>query len=120
MALEVRTIEEALNAAIARLVPLQTDIRLTANQQALVGELRQADQNALNVLQPDNTILPGQRGARASQIEDAVHALGAVATAHKEDISVDEFYNALDLSVDAAIAIRAGNPTFISDISTNE
>lgn len=109
------TVREALEGAIARLTLLETDVRLTAAQQALVGELRQADQQALNVLRADNTLQPNQRNARAQNIEDKVFAAETVEQAHAE-LGVDELYNARDLSQDAAMAIRLGGPTFNSNI----
>ena len=118
MALIRWTIFEALNQAIIRLSALQMDARLTASEQALCGELAQADSLVLNALRADHTIAVGQRNARAQQIEDKVFALGVVETAHRYEISIDAFYNALDLSTDAAEAIRLGLPSFISDIST--
>lgn len=117
MALRTWTVREALEGALARLAPLQTDVRLDAAARALVGELNQADTLALNVLRADNTISPGQRTARAQQIDDKQRALGVVEQAHGTVIGIDAFYNALDLSTDAAQAIRLGLPTFISDIS---
>jgi len=118
MALETFTVRLALEGALARLTLLQTDIRLDAAERALVGELAQADTLALNVLRTDDTIVPGQRTARARQIEDKVFALGRIETAHQTEISIDAFYNALDLSTDAADMIRLGLPSFVSDIST--
>lgn len=116
MALRPWGVREALTGANARLVPLQTDIRLDAAEQALVGELIQANTLALNALRTDDTIPAGQRNARAQQIEDKVRALNTVEAAHEAEISVDAFYNALDLSVDAASAIRTGSPTFMSNL----
>lgn len=116
MALRAWTVREALQGALDRLGPLQTDVRLDAAAQALVGELSQADTLALNALRPDNTIAGGQRNARATQIEDKVFALDTVEAAHGQEIGVDAFYNALDLSQDAAGAIRLGSPTFVSDL----
>lgn len=118
MALLTWTVRDALTQALARLSPLQVDIRLDAAAHALVGELSQADTLALNALRADNTIVAGQRNARAQQIEDKVRALGVVENAHGQEIGIDAFYNALDLSMDAAGAIRLGLPTFRSDIST--
>lgn len=116
MALRVWTVREALEGANSRLVPLQTDARLDAAAQALVGELLQANTLALNALRPDNTIAPGQRTARAQQIDDKARANGVVEGAHTADIGIDEYYNALDLSTDAAEAIRLGLPSFLSDL----
>ena len=118
MALRTWTVREALEGALARLVPLQTDPQLDAAARALVGELHQVDTLALNALRADNTIVTGQRNARAQAIDDKVKALGIVCDAHQSTISVDAFYNALDLSSDGASAIRQGLPTFVSDIST--
>jgi hypothetical protein len=117
MALRTWGTIEALNGAIARLIPLQSDVRLSAAEQALCGELQQADQLALNAMNAQG-IIPqqGQRNARATQIEDKVHALGIVEANHSEEISPDEFYNAMDLSMDCATAIRDGVNTFISDL----
>ena len=117
MALQTFTVREALEGANARLVPLQTDGRLDAAEQALVGELLQANTLALNALRPDNTIAQGQRTARAQQIEDKVFALNTVEGAHGQAIGIDAFYNSMDLSTDAAGAIRLGLPTFVSDIA---
>ena len=118
MALQAFTVREALTQSNLRLVPLQTDVRLDNAVHALCGELGQANTLALNALRPDNTIVAGQRNARAQQIEDKVRALGTVCDAHLADISIDAFYNALDLSMDAAGAIRLGVSSFSSDIST--
>jgi hypothetical protein len=118
VALRTWTVREALEGALARLTPLQTDVRLDAASQALVGELHQADTLALNALRADNTIVPGQRNARANQIDDKVKANDTVERAHQTTIGIDEYYNALDLSTDAASAIRIGSPSFISDIAT--
>lgn len=118
MALLTWTVRDALTQALARLSPLQVDVRLDAAAHALAGELSQADTLALNALRADNTIVSGQRNARAQQIEDKVRALGVVEGAHGQEIGIDAFYNALDLSMDAAGAIRLGVPTFRSDIST--
>jgi hypothetical protein len=109
------TVREALEAVLLRLTLLEVDPRLVASQRALVGELRQADQQALNVLRADNTIQPGQRNARAQQIEDKVFAAEVIERAHT-DLGVDELYNARDLSQDAAVAIRAGLASFTSDL----
>jgi len=118
MALETFTVRAALEGALARLTPLQTDVRLDAAERALVGEVIQADTLALSALRADNTIVAGQRNARSQQIFDKVRALGRVETAHQTEISIDAFYNALDLSTDAAGAIKLGLPSFVSDIST--
>jgi len=118
MAIETFTVREALDGALARLTLLQTDGRLDSTEQALIGEVIQADTLALNALRANNTIVGGQRNARSQQIWDKVRALGAVETAHQMEISIDAFYNALDLSTDAAGAIRLGLPSFVSDIST--
>lgn len=108
---------EALNEALARLTPLQTDARLDSASQALVGELIQADQLALGALRADDTIPAGQRNARAQQISDKVKALNQVESSHKATIGVDELYNAMDLSMDAAMrGIIFGLPTFVSNI----
>lgn len=120
MALLRWTVRDALTLALARLSPLQGEARLDAAARALVGELSQADTLALNALRADHTIVPGQRNARAQQIEDKVRALGTVEAAHGEEIGIDAFYNALDLSMDAAGAIRLGLPSFLSDISTGQ
>ena len=116
MALRTWGTIEALNGAIARLIPLQTDSRLSAAEQALCGELQQADELALNAMNAQGIIPGGQRNARAQQIEDKVYALGVVEGNHEDEISPDEFYNAMDLSMDCATAIRAGVNTFISDL----
>lgn len=118
MALETFTVRDALTGALARLSLLQTDVRLDAAERALVGEIVQADTLALNALRADDTIAGGQRNARAQQIEDKVRALGTVETSHQAEISIDAFYNALDLSTDAAGAIREGRSSFVSDIGT--
>jgi hypothetical protein len=118
MALEIFTVRVALEGALVRLALLETDLRLDAAERALVSELIQADTLALNALRADDMIVPGQRTARAQQIEDKVFALDTVETAHDAEIGIDAFYNALDLSQDAARAIRDGLPTFLSDIST--
>lgn len=118
MALPIWTVRQALTDAIAGLTPLQTDPRLDGAAHALVGELIQADTLALNALRPDNTIVAGQRNARAQQIEDKVRALGTVEAAHGTEIGIAAFYNNLDLSEDSAGAIRVGSPTFLSDLST--
>lgn len=118
MAAQTFTVREAVEGALARLAPLQSDVRLDSAEQALVGELHQADTLALNALRADNTVPLGQRNARATQIEDKVFALDTVETAHEAAIGIDAFYNALDLSMDAASAIRFGRPTFVSDIAT--
>lgn len=118
MALETFTVRQALEGANSRLTALQINPILSAAQQALVGELLNVNTLALNALRPDNTIATGQRIARAQAIEDKVFALGTVCDAHQMTISIDAFYNALDLSIDAAGAIRLGLPTFRSDIST--
>lgn len=116
VALRTWAVREALEGALARLTPLQTDVRLDAASQALVGELSQADTLALNALRPDDTIAGGQRNARATQIEDKVRANNTVEAAHKDTIPIDAYYNAMDLSMDAAGAIRLGSPTFVSDL----
>lgn len=118
MATETFTVRDALTRAIAGLTLLQTDARLGAAEQALVGELLQVDTLALNALRPDGTIAAGQRNARAQAIEDKVFALGNVVDAHQDTITIAEFYNMLDLSEDAAGAIRLAAPSFRSDIST--
>ena len=92
--------------ANARPTPLQTDARLDSAEQAL------------SVLRADNTIQAGQRNARAQNIEDKVRALNTVEAAHEAQVGIDAFYNALDLSLDAAGAIRLGLPTIQTDIST--
>lgn len=111
-------VREALTEANTRLVALQTNPILDGAQQALVGELIQVNTLALNALRVDDTIAAGQRAARAQAIEDKVRALNTVEAAHEAQIGIDAFYNALDLSMDAAGAIRLGSPTFQSDIST--
>lgn len=116
MALRSWGVREALNGAIVRLTPLQADVRLDGAERALVGELIQADTLALNALRADDTISPGQRTARAQQIDDKVFANQTVEQAHDDVIGVDAYYNALDLSQDAAAAIRIGSPTFLSDL----
>lgn len=116
MALRTWTVREALEGALARLAPLQVDVRLSAAEQALVGELAQADTLALGVLRTNNTITGGQRNARATAIEDKVRANNTVEAAHGAQVGVDAYYNALDLSMDAADAIRRGSPTLVSDL----
>lgn len=118
MALVTLTVRQALEMANARLTPLQTDARLDSAEQALTGAVLQANNQALSVLRADNTIQAGQRNARAQNIEDKVGALNTVETAHEAEIGIDAFYNALDLSLDAAGAIRLGLPTIQTDIST--
>jgi hypothetical protein len=118
VALETFTVRQALEGANARLVLLQTNPILQAAEQALCGELVNVNTLALNALRADNTIVPGQRLARGNAIDDKVRALGTVCDAHQHVIPVDAFYNALDLSTDAAEAIRLGLPSFRSDIST--
>lgn len=115
MALRIWGVREALTAANQRLTPLQTDVRLSSAEQALCGELLQANTLAINALRADDTIAQGQRVARAQQIEDKVFASDTVEHAHQE-LSVDTLYNAKDLSQDAAGAIRIGSPTFLSDL----
>lgn len=117
MALQTFTVRQALEGAVARLTPLQTDARLSAAERALVGELITVDNQALGALRPDNTIAAGQRVARSQAIEDKVRALGTVVDAHLDVIPIDAFYTALDQSMDAAGSIRLGLPTFTSDIS---
>lgn len=111
------TVRQALETAIAGLTLVQTNPVLDSAQQALVGELINADQLALNALRPDNTIVAGQRAARAQQIEDKVFALGTVEAAHEAQIPLSAFYDYLDLSEDAAGAIRQGLPSFITTLS---
>ena len=108
MALETFTVRQALQDAIAGLTLLQTDLRLDAAERALCGELAQQDTLALNALRVDDTIIPGQRVARAQAIEDKARAVGIVVDAHQDTISIAEFYNMIDLSFDAAGAIRLG------------
>lgn len=117
MALQTFTVRQALEGANTRLTILQVNPILDAAQQALVGELLNVNTLALNVLRADNTISPGQRTARAQAIEDKVRALGAVEAAHGAQVGIDAFYNAMDLSMDAAGVIRLGLPSFTSDIS---
>lgn len=117
MALQTFTVRQALDGADSRLTALQTNPILDSAQRALVGELLQVNTLALNALRPDNTIAAGQRNARAQAIEDKVRALGTVEAAHGAQVGIDAFYNAMDLSMDAAGVIRLGQPSFLSDIS---
>lgn len=116
--LEPWAVRTALQEAITRLTALQVHPLLSSSEQALCGELRQADTLALNALRADGTIVPGQRGARAQQIEDKVFALDTVEAAHEDVIGIDAFYNALDMSADAAGAIRLGLATYVSDYAS--
>lgn len=116
MALRTWTVRDALTEANVGLVALQSDPRLAGNERALAGELVQANTLALNALRPDNTIVPGQRVARAQQIEDKVFALEVVDKAHAGEFAVADIYDRMDLSQDAATAIRAGAPTFVSSV----
>lgn len=116
MALRTWTITEALEDIFERSTPLQTNPALDAAERALVGELAQACTLVQNALRPDNTIAAGQRNARAQQVEDKVHALNIVEAAHESEISIDAFYNMLDLATDMADAIRRGAPTFLSNL----
>ena len=116
MALHEWTVRAALTEAITRLTPLQADSRLGANERALAGELVQADQLALNALRADHTVAPGQRQARYQNILDKVFALEVVDKAHAGEFTVAELYDAMDLSQDAAVAIRDGVPTFLTGI----
>ena len=116
MATRVWTVREGLEDAIARLVLLQSDARLAPAEQALCGELDQADRLALNALRSDNTVAGGQRTARAQQIEDKVFALNTVERAHAAELSPLELYAAMDLSTDCAGAIRLGQSSFVSDL----
>lgn len=118
MTVESHSVRSALTTAIAGLTALSSDPRLSGAEQALCGELAQVDQLALNALRPDETIQPGQRGARAQAIEDKVGALSTVEEAHEAEIGIAAFYNMLDLSLDCAGAVRIGSPTFLSDLST--
>lgn len=110
-------VREALQGANLRLVPLQSHVSLDAAAQALCGELLQANTLALNALRADDTLAGGQRTARATQVDDKARALTTVESAHGAEIGVDAFYNALDLSTDAAECLRSGTTVFLSDLS---
>lgn len=116
MALRTWGVGEALTEANVGLAVLQTDARLAANEQAIAGELAQANQQALNVLRPDDTVPPNQRNARATAIVDKVFALESVDKAHAGEFAVADIYDRMDLSQDAAAAIRVGLPTFQSGV----
>ena len=116
MPLRTWGIREALTFANAGLTVLQTDARLNANEQAIAGELAQANQLAINALRADDTIAAGQRTARAQAIEDKVFALETVDKTHAGEFAVSEIYDLMDLSQDCAAAIRIGSPTFVSSV----
>ena len=107
---------QALTTANNGLASLQADPQLSPAEQALCGELVQVNTLALNALSPDGTIPAGQRTARAAAIQDKVFAVGAVQAAHEAEFTPMEFYNYLNLSSDAAIAILAGQPSFTVDL----
>lgn len=116
MALRTWGVGEALTFANAGLVVLQGDVRLNANERAIAGELEQANQQALNVLRPDDTIPPNQRNPRATTIEDKVFALEIVDKTHQGEFANNQIYDLMDLSQDCAAAIRQGIPTFASSV----
>lgn len=118
MALRTWTVREALTFAIGGLTALQADPRLAANEQAIAGELAQADQLALNALRADNTVPAGQRQARYQNILDKVFALEVVDKTHAGEFAVSEIYDLMDLSQDAGTAIRDGVPTFASSVGS--
>lgn len=119
MPLTTYTVRQLLEEqALPRLIPLQTDLRLTAAQRALAGELVQADTLALNALRPDNTIVPGQRTARAQNIWDKVFALNTVQAATEAALGIDTLYNGMDASDAAAWAISRGDPTRTINLDT--
>jgi len=115
VALRTWTVREALEGAVQRLALVAVHPALSAANQALVGEVIQADNLALGALRLDNTIPPGQRGARANQIVDKVRASLTVEAVHGRTVGVAIFYTGLELSDDAAETIRAGLPSFASD-----
>ena len=116
MALRTWGVREALTFAVEQLGTLATDVRLNANERAIAGELQQADQLALNALRADETVPAGQRQARYQQILDKVFALEVVDKAHAGEFAVNELYDLMDLSQDAATALRDNLTTFSSSV----
>ena len=108
----VFVVRTSLETANTRLAVLQTDPILSGGEQALCGELIQANTLALNVMRADGTLPPPQRAPRAQQIEDKVFAAAQVQVAHEADYTPAEFYNVLDACQDSATAIRAGAATY--------
>jgi hypothetical protein len=116
MPLKTWGIREALTFANAGLVLLESDPRLASNEQAVAGELEQANTLAINALRADDTISPGQRTGRAGAIMDKVFALEAIDKAHAGEFAVSEIYDLMDLSEDCAVSILDGAPTFLSSV----
>lgn len=109
-------VAQALTTANNGLTALQSDARLDQAERALCGELVQQNTLALNALDANGIIPPGQRNARATAIQDKVFAVGVVQAAHEVEFTPAEFYNYLNLSSDAAIAILKGEGSFTVDL----
>lgn len=111
-------IREAFLFANVGLLPIETDLRLNANERAIAGELRQANTTGLNTLRADDTWPTGQRQARYQNIVDKVFALETVDKTHAGGFAVAELYDLYELSQDAATAGRDGLTTFVSGVGS--
>lgn len=116
MALHTRTVSQMLNLAITIQTPLQTDSRLSAAEQAQIGESITRCTAVLADVNPNtNLVPPNRRQADASALLDRVHATGVIDDLHFEP-GISPLYDALDLELDIANAILAAQPTVTSDL----
>jgi hypothetical protein len=119
MALHNRTITQMLNLAITIQTPLQTDPRLTAAEQAQIGENLIRCNAVLGDVNPNTNLVPAnRRNGDATVLNDRVTASTVIDDKYFQPLNQPEtLYDALDLMRDAASAILAGQPSVISDLS---
>lgn len=118
MALQTRTITQMLNLAISIQTPLQTDPRLSAAEQAQIGENLTRLNAVLADVNPNTNLVPAnRRQGDATALLDRVHASTIIDDQHYEPGPT--MYDALDLMFDAATAILAGQPSVKSDLSAS-
>lgn len=117
MATQTRTVTAALNFAIALQTPLATDPQLTGAERAQVSENLQRCNQALADVNPNTNIVPpNRRQAHFSGLSDRVFATTIISDKYWAT-APEVMYDALDLMLDAAVAIRDGVPSFQSDLS---
>lgn len=117
MALQTRTLTEALNLTLLWTLPLVTDQTLTAAERAQIVEARQRVDAILADVNPNTNLVPqNRRQAHASTLRDRVHAIMIISDKYWAN-SPEILYDACDLWFDAASIIEAGLPTITSDLS---
>lgn len=117
MALKTWTVTQALQFSRALQVPLQNDPQMTAAERAQVTENIGRIDAALGDLNQQTNIMPqNRRQVHFSTLSDRAKATTTISDKYWAT-APHVLYDALDLMLDAADAIRDGIPSFDSDLS---